>query len=155
MKGEIIPHINAQIYKEVNMPGGDRIIFVEPILDYWPSVDLANHNVFLLDQDNKVVWQVRREDKGYVNFEFLYARIKRPDLKKEEFFDPFTWMSLHFAEQIAPPQIDAEGKLLCPLEYNYFDDYIPGRLILLTTRCWGYELDPETGIATCTGEQQK
>ena len=40
-------------------------------------------------------------------------------------------------------------------EYEYFDTYIPGCLLGLSTRWWGYDLDPETGIATCTGEQQK
>ena len=36
-----------------------------------------------------------------------------------------------------------------------FDNYKPGRLLGTATYRWGYDIDPETGVATCTGEQMK
>lgn len=31
----------------------------------------------------------------------------------------------------------------------------PGCVVYLLTRSWSYVLDPETGVATCTGDQVK
>ena len=47
----------------------DKII---PIYDH-------NHNIFRLDKDGKVIWQVQRDDKGAINWERIMAEVAKGD----------------------------------------------------------------------------
>lgn len=140
MKGEVLTHLGILIWHEIGMPDGGRIIDAWPLdQEHWPSLTLANHNVFRLNADNQVVWQVRREEDGCVDWEVRHRHAKAEDPSCEGYFDPFWGMSMG----------DEQGK------YDPSDIYRPGCRIYLQTRWWAYSLDPETGIATCTGDQIK
>ncbi|MDP2066527.1 MAG: hypothetical protein U1E02_09100 [Hydrogenophaga sp.] len=141
MKGEIIHGQRAVIYQEIPLPNGDRIVFADPEGDQWASLDLANHNVFRLDADNQVVWQVRRvETLGQLNWEVANRQAKEADPASEGYYDPFWNMGMKESEAAS-----AEPR----------GQYRPGCIIYLTTRWWSYRLDADTGIATCTGDQVK
>lgn len=140
MKGEIVRHLGFKIWHEVVMPDGGRIVDAWPLDETnWPSLELANHNVFRLDADRQVVWQVRRVEDGYVDWESRHRHAKAKDPSCEGYFDPFWGMSMG----------DEHGK------YDPSNRYRPGCEIYLQTQWWSYHLDPETGIATCTGVQIK
>jgi len=108
--------------------------------DVWPDLHTANHNVFRLDASGKVIWQVRRDDKGHMNWDYLNAEAKADDPTTEGYFDPFWSLGM-----------DERGAL----DVQPVGVFRPGCKVYLTTRWWAYELDVETGIATCTGEQIK
>lgn len=152
MKGDMLQHLQIQIYQEVHMPNGDRIVQADPMLERWASMDLANHNIFRLDANNQVVWQVQRVEDRFVNWEARHQHAKEADPNCEGYLDPFNHMSLRFFERRALPY---KGPFHPTEELVWFDDYAPGRLLSLATHWWAYDLDPETGIATCTGEQVK
>ena len=159
MKGEILADLNFLIWHEIAMPDGGRIVDAWPIdQEHWPSLELANHNVFRLDAHNQVIWQVRREETGYVNWEARHRHAKEDDPNCEGYFDPFTDMGNKFFERYAIPiKPSSYSRLECnpTVGKKYFDTYVPGSLLGLRTHWWAYDLDPETGIATCTGEQLK
>lgn len=148
MKGEVLNALQTQIYREVLLEGGNRVVLVEPAGEHWPSLSLANHNVFRLDAQNEVVWQVRRDERGHVNWEVRHAHAKRkhaegsPDgaYGPEGYWDPFRSLGMDERQALSP-----EPKSI----------YRPGCVVYLVTRWWEYVLDVETGIATCTGDQVK
>lgn len=152
MMGETFPVLNIKIYQEIPMPDGSRIVLADPINHYWHDICLANHDVFRIDCIGNVIWQVRREEHGFVNWESRNRHAKEADPNCEGYLDPFTGMGRKFFErrQILHPQ-----PFHPTTEDIVYDEYAPGRLLWLKTRRWGYDLDPETGIATCTGEQIK
>ena len=159
MIGEIIDHLGIQIYHEIGMPDGSVIVHADPKEDHWRSVELANHNVFRLDAHNQVIWQVQRvETIGQMNWEVANWQAKEADPNCEGYYDPFTHMGTAFFERHPlPDKPSSYSRLECNPKFEEigFDTYAPGRLLWLTTRSWVYDLDPATGIATCTGEQFK
>ena len=158
MIGEIIDHLGIQIYHEIGMPDGSVIVHADPKEDHWRSVELANHNVFRLDAHNQVIWQVTREETGYVNWESRHRHAKENDPNCEGYYDPFTHLGTAFFERHPLPEKPSSySRLECnpTFEEIGFDTYAPGRLLWLTTRSWVYDIDTATGIATCTGEQFK
>ena len=159
MIGEIIDHLGIQIYHEIGMPDGSVIVHADPKEDHWRSVELANYNVFCLDAHNQVIWQVQRvETIGQMNWEVANQQAKKADPSCEGYYDPFTHMGTAFFERHPlPDKPSSYSRLECNTKFEEigFDTYAPGRLLWLTTRSWVYDLDPATGIATCTGEQFK
>ena len=159
MIGEIIDHLGIQIYHEIGMPDGSVIVHADPKEDHWRSVELANHNVFRLDAHNQVIWQVQRvETIGQRNWEVANRQAKEADPNCEGYYDPFTHMGTAFFERRPlPDKPSSYSRLECNPKFEEigFDTYAPGRLLWLTTRSWVYDLDPATGLATCTGEQFK
>jgi hypothetical protein len=143
-------------YEVVRLPDEQRVIRLQNIYgsgDEWPNIHTANHNIFRLDAHNQVVWQVQRvETPGQLNWEEAHRQAKDADPNCEGCFDPFNHMSLCFFERRALPY---KGPYHPTEEIVWFDEYAPGRLLSLATHWWAYDLDPETGVATCTGEQVK
>lgn len=140
MKGDLVGDFGLVVYQEIHLGSSHRVVLTEPEIKHWPSLELANHNVFRLNADNQVVWQVRRvENPTHASWEELHAMAKAKDPSCEGYFDPFFGMSMG----------DEQGK------YDPSDICRPGCRIYLQTRWWAYSLDPETGIATCTGDQIK
>jgi hypothetical protein len=141
MNGEIIKSVQIKVYSDIWLREGGRVVLANPAYG-WIDKDLggANHNVFRLNARNEVVWQVRRVEDGYVNWEARNRHAKEDDPSAEGYLDPFWTLGLDETAALDPqPQ----------------GIYRPGCAIYLTTRWWAYKLDPETGIATCTGEQIK
>ncbi len=141
----------GRMFDEIPSPNGNRLIMLfrwdesDPVL----PIETANHNVFRLDAQNQVVWQVRRVENdtrmpwdklhAFAIEKFTEGRIDS-SYTPMGYLDPFTSMNLD--ERAA---IDSEPKGV----------WRPGCVVYLLTRWWSYVLDPETGIATCTGDQVK
>lgn len=141
-------------FQKVQMPDGGKII----MLYRWDDADAelplhtTNHNVFRLDPDGKIVWQVQRSERKFVNWESRNQHAKEDDPECEGYSDPFFNMGDRFFTRKKLPE---RGPFHPKFEKVYSDTYIPGNLLWLSTSWWAYDLDPETGIATCTGEQVK
>ncbi len=149
MRGEILKALQVQVSREIDFGLGQRIVSVNPLEPRWDDIELANHNVFRLNKRNEVVWQMRREENTTrMPWDQLHARAKQkhaegsPDGRYTAmgFLDPFTSMNLdeHLALEPEPKGV-----------------WRSGCVIYLLTRWWSYVLDPETGIAACTGDQVK
>jgi hypothetical protein len=159
MTAEVIEVLNLQVYLQIGMPDGGRIVNLWPIKQRDWHLHTANHNVFRLDAHNQVIWQVTRvETIGQRNWEVANRQAKEKDPNCEGYYDPFTHLGTAFFERHPLPEKPSSySRLECnpTFEEIGFDTYAPGRLLWLTTRSWVYDLDPATGIATCTGEQFK
>ena len=159
MKWEFIKQLNIQVAHEIAMPDGGRIIRAAIWTGATKNLQTANHNVFRLDAHNQVIWQVQRvETIGQMNWEVANRQAKEADPNCEGYYDPFTHMGTAFFERRPlPDRPSSYSRLECNPKFEEigFDNYAPGRLLWLTTRSWFYDLDPATGIATCTGEQFK
>ena len=159
MTAEVIEVLNLQVYLQIGMPDGGRIVNLWPIKQRDWHLHTANHNVFRLDASNQVIWQVTRvETIGQRNWEVANRQAKEKDPNCEGYYDPFTHLGTAFFERHPLPEKPSSySRLECnpTFEEIGFDTYAPGRLLWLTTRSWVYDLDPATGIATCTGEQFK
>ena len=137
---------SIHVSDEIPLSDGGRLVEIWPrtggrtFKEGWPSVYSANHNVLRLDAAGNVIWQIKRDDKGHINWDYLNAEAKAEDPQTEGYFDPFWNMALDERHAPAPQPAGV---------------YRPGCKVYLTTRWWGYELDVETGVATCTGEQIK
>lgn len=149
MKGENLPRLGVDVYQEVPLGDGGRVVLTEPATPRWDDIELANHNVFRLNAQNEVVWQVKRvENTTRMPWDQLHAWAKAkhaegaPDgaYTPMGYLDPFT--SLGMDERGA---IEAQPQGV----------WRPGCVVYLLTRSWSYVLDPETGVATCTGDQVK
>ncbi len=112
----------------------------------------TNHNIFRLDSNNKIIWQVRRVEEKYVNWESRNKHAKEDDPTCEGYLDSFIRMGDKFFERRPLPY---KGPFHPTFAEVTFDTYKPGRLLGTATNRWGYDINPETGVATCTGEQMK
>lgn len=150
MRGAILDSLNLKVWHEINLPNGDRIVDAWPLDEkHWPSCDSANRNVYRVNPNNQIVWQVRRNENGFINWD---ARNKNPTIINPTFTngyrDPFANMGAQFF--IRRP-IDENRPHHPKFSYELFDAYAPGRLLGLSTYEFEYDLDPDTGIAVCTG----
>jgi hypothetical protein len=142
----------GRLFREILMPDGGKII----LLIHWDDADpdlpfqVKNHNVFRVDSNGDIIWQVERKESDFVNWESRNSHAKKEDPCSEGYIDSFIAMSENFFER---RQIELNQKCYPKFEEFQFSEYKPGRLLWLTTRWWAYDLDPESGIATCTGEQ--
>ncbi|WP_300654003.1 hypothetical protein [Hydrogenophaga sp.] len=156
MTREILSFCDLRVIDMVKLADGGRIVHASPYSTPefptgkdWPDIELANHNVFRLNAKNEVVWQVRRiENPTHMPWDQLHEMAKR--LRREGridgayteqgYLDPFTSLGMDEHGAVEP---EPEGV------------WRPGCVVYLLTRWWSYVLDPETGVATCTGDQVK
>lgn len=149
MMHEILPAADLKIYQEIDMPDGGRIVLANPAFGWIDkSVDAANHNVFRIDPAGRVVWQVRREEAGFVNWASRNQHAKEADPACDGYRDEFASMGTQFF--IRHPTNDPRP-FQPKFRYELFDSYAPGRILGLSTYEFEYDLDPASGIATCTG----
>ncbi len=144
----------GRMFDEVKMPDGGRIIRLYLWDDNDPELplEIENHNIFRLDSNNEVIWQVKRVEEKYVNWENRNRHAKEENPACEGYLDPFMRMGEKFFEHRRLPY---KGPFHPTSEKITFDTYAPGRLLGTATSWWTYEIDPETGVATCTGGQVK
>ena len=149
MTAEVISLLNIEVGDAIALPLGDRLVRAATWTRATKELELANHNVFRLNAKNEVVWQVRRvENPTHMPWDQLHEMAKR--LKREGridgayteqgYLDPFTSLGMDEREAMEP-----EPKGVWRI----------GCVVYLLTRRWSYVLDPETGVATCTGDQMK
>lgn len=157
MSGDFVDSIGLKVYQEIQFISGGRIVNAWPnteggsFRDGWPSLDIANHNVFRLDAADNVVWQVRRvESPTHASWEELHELARRRYAEgsrdgahgPEGYWDPFN--RLYMLD--CPAVQSGEVKRMI---------WQPGCTVYINTRMTAYLLDVETGIATCTGDQLK
>ncbi len=147
-----VPYLDILIYEKISMPDGGLIALVDPLGDDWKTLYLGNHNIFRFDSEYRVIWQVSRVEDGYVNWESRHRHAKEIDPTCEGYLDRFRSMGNQFFERRPLPY---RGPFHPRFEIVLFDEYKPGRLLGARTNWWGYDIDPETGVATCNGRQQK
>ncbi len=148
MMGEILSRSGLKIYQEANMPDGGRIILANPAYGWVDrTVDATNHNVFRIDRDGNIVWQVHRDDGPFINWQVRNKHAKEDDPNSQGFVDYFRSMSHRFFELRPLP---CKEYFNPDIEEIPFDTYAPGRLLSIATNRWVYELNPETGVATRT-----
>lgn len=144
----------GRMFDQIKMPDGGRIIR----LYRWDESefdlprDIANHNIFRLDSHGRIVWRIKRDDGRFLNWDAADQIAKRDDPNSEGFIDPFISIGDRFFER--HPLLN-RGFYHPKFEIVIFDTYAPGRLLGAATNWLGYDIDPETGVATCTGEQMK
>lgn len=149
MNGEILEHSDLKIYQDIGMPDGGRIVLANPAHGWIDrSTDAANHNVFRVDRQGNIVWQVRRDERGFINWDVRNRHAKEDDPQSEGYMDTFAGIGKQFFRRHPTgDQRPYHPKFF----YERFDTYVPGSLLALHTFEFEYDLDPETGIATCTG----
>ena len=104
MTAEVIEVLNLQFYLQIGMPDGGRIVNLWPIKQRDWHLHTANHNVFRLDAHNQVIWQVTRDETGYVNWESRHRHAKEDDPNCEGYYDPFTHLVTAFFERHPLPE---------------------------------------------------
>ncbi len=153
MSFDVILELGINIYSQISMPDGGRIILANPGYGWMQKNTYAiNHNIFRIDIDENIVWQIERFEDHYVNWESRKKHANEDDPECDGYLDPFIRMGDKFFERRPLPY---KGPFHPTFEIVAFDNYKPGRLLGAATYRWGYDIDPETGIATCTGEQMK
>ncbi len=144
----------GRLFDSAPMLDGGRII----LLYRWDKDDTnlswydRSHNVFRIDKNKQIIWQIERDEKGCVDWKAANKMAKEDDPNSEGYEDPFLGMSLKFFEERPLPYKEIFNP---QIEEVYFDAYAPGRQLWLATGWWRYHLNPETGIAFCTGRQVK
>lgn len=122
-------------YDEIKLPSGDKIICTYSWDGSEPKRTLedANHNIFRLDKDGNVIWQIKREEQGKIRWDLIMEEIARNGEASTRFSRiPFGELWLE----------DNEGRRFKS------DRYIPGcKLIALASGGRSYEVDIEIGIA--------
>ncbi len=152
MIDESVQYLDISIFKKIAMLDGGFIALVDPLGDDWSTLYMGNHNIFRFDSKFRAIWQVSRVEDGYDNWESRHRHARERDPTCEGYLDRFMDIGNQFFEQRRLPY---RGPFHPTFEIIPFDEYLPGRLLGARTNRWGYDIDPETGVATCTGEQQK
>lgn len=152
MMGEKFPTLNIKIYEEISMSDWGRIVLADPINHSWHDLYLANHNIFRIDRNGHVMWQVRRDEQGYINWDVRNRHAKEDNPLSEGYMDSFAGMGRKFFRRHPTGDLRPYHPKFF---YERFDTYVPGSLLALHTLEFEYDLDPETGIATCTGMHVK
>ena len=149
MNAEVIESLNIQVGDQIALLAGERLVRAATWTLATKDLETANHNVFRLNANNEMVWQVRRvENTTRMPWDQLHARAKQKHAEGSPdgcytamgYLDPFTSMGL---DENAAIEVEPRGV------------WRAGCVVYLLTRWWSYVLDPATGIATCTGDQVK
>ena len=128
--------------RRVLLPNGEQIVCCFCKTGSEPSLSLndANHNVFRLDKDGKIIWQVRRDDSNHPPdwWEGLHrhARERGEDGAREPFME--------FMLEYPDGSSNKNSLEILP----DVAQWTPGCIIWLRGSAYQkYILDPETGIA--------
>ena len=143
-----------EIRKEKNefvLPNGDSIILINYYSDKSPlTLHDHNHNIFRLDASGNVVWQVQRDDRGRINWDYIMGEVAKGEKGNPETIrharKPFTSLSPFFIRHgkyqdsgdNAPPLLECDKSLVWSADF------------VLIAGAGGecYELDVESGQAT-------
>jgi hypothetical protein len=144
----------GRMFDQISMPDDGRIICLYRWNDDDPDLplEIENHNIFRLNSENKIIWRIKRVEGGYVNWESRNKHAKESNPNCDGYLDPFLSIGSHYFERRPLPD---KGPFHPKFEIIPFDDYKSGRLLGAATNWWGYDINPDTGIATCNGRQMK
>ena len=65
----LVEKFMGRMFDEIKLPDGGRIVRLYKWDENDPELPLMieNHNIFRLGLNNKIVWQVKRQEDGYVS----------------------------------------------------------------------------------------
>lgn len=127
--------------RELRMPDGGKIIcfFYVPIdSPKKSSVEDGNHNVFRVDREGRVMWQITRVDHPEVNWELKHQHAREEGLPGR--VEPFIAFVLHFPDGTRYPPHDEVDVI----------DWVPGCRVEMSNLGIGtrwFRLDVDTGVA--------
>ena len=130
------------VWKRICFADGSQIILADTYKDGSTlSLHDINHNVFRLDKDGNVVWQVQRDDSNHPpdwwDVLHKYARDEGHDGARE----PFMYLTVEHADGY----IDRDPSSRVPKDVQ---TWVPKSTIYLDGSAYqNYVLDPDTGIA--------
>jgi hypothetical protein len=132
---------SLKIWKTLHLPSNDQVALVSSYADGESlSLQDINHNIFRLNAQGEVVWQIKRDDTGkFINWESLHqhAREQGEDGAREPFME-FILKYPDGSDNINP----TNG---CPPDEA---TWTPDCTIWLRGSAYQqYILDPETGVA--------
>lgn len=133
--------LTGEIFRTLLLPDGGMIFTVSlprPPKDF-EAVELINHNVFRVDKEGRVMWQITRIDHPGVNWEAKHRHAREDGLPG--CVEPFIEFVLRLPDGTRYP----EGSPVDVIEW------IPGCQVDLVNLGIGtqwYRLDLESGIAT-------
>lgn len=133
---------SPKVWQKVGLPNGDSVVLSNGYRngELWTLLD-ANHNVYRLNSQGEVVWQVQRDDSNHSpDWWDRMHRSARED-GHDGAREPFTEIQLNYAD--GTNNFDpVTHRIRNPSEWR------PGCKILLVGSAYQqYVLDPETGIA--------
>ena len=103
MNAEVIESLNIQVGDQIALLAGERLVRAATWTLATKDLETANHNVFCLNANNEMVWQVRRvENSTRMPWDQLHARAKQKHAEGSTdgrytatgYLDPFTSMGL-------------------------------------------------------------
>lgn len=132
--------MSGEVWRNLRMPDGG-IIFVlslpRPPKDF-EAVQLINHNVFRVDKDGKVMWQITRVDYPDANWELMHQHAR--ERGEPGCIEPFIAFVLRFPDGTRYPPHDEVDVI----------DWVPGCQVDLVNLGIGtqwFRLDVDTGVA--------
>ena len=136
----------TDIWKKVELQDGGCLALASNNSDGTPlSVHDINHNIFRLDKDDNVIWQIQRDENGILNWESLHRHAREQGQDGARW--PFEMLSIVYADGTHnhspqtgnPPPVDT---------------WVPNCRILSTSaQGYGYEIDIERGVARNTADR--
>lgn len=147
MKTTYLNDIGLKVVSAIAMPDGGRIVLAAPNRPHWQDIEQANHNVFRLAYRGEVMWRIERlEDPVAMPWPVRHAFAREQHARgckslpysAEGFLDPFRALELQAAH---------------PLMGMPLTTWHPGDVLRVTSFWWHYDLNVESGRATCAGER--
>jgi hypothetical protein len=136
-------NLNKQprIWRSVILPGNERIILSVRFENGEKFSSLAdiNHNIFRLDAEGKVVWQVQRDEQGKIDWDRWHKIAQKNNDTSDHL--PFEGLLLIYPDGRIKGMNHETGCAPDVVEWE--------PECVLTTSCdgWLYEVDINTGLA--------
>jgi hypothetical protein len=137
--------------RQLIMPNGDQIIcYIRSPQSSEVSLHDLNHNLFRFDAQGQVLWQVRRDEQGKLNWDKMHAEARADG------FDGYRQPFLGFALLDSDGRYNINPKTGEPPQITHWESpqnspkNSPKKIILSTSSRRCYELNPQTGIAKNT-----
>jgi hypothetical protein len=146
MNYRLIGGLSVEDGDKINLPDGGSIVVADygkpPMWYSKGALHFINHNIFRLDKDGNVVWQVVREDQGKVNWALLNELAQEEGREGAEHMFATIWCVNPWTGELST-DVNTGRPLL-----NY--QWRPGMKLMARASDLGndlYEIDIETGIA--------
>lgn len=128
----------GEVFRILRMPDGNDVVIISAFNEL--DVGKRNRNVFRVDRNGKVIWQITRIDYPDINWE-LKHRIAREE-GQPGCIEPFMYFRLQYLDGSSS---DVIGQM--PLDVI---DWVPGCKVELANLGFGsqwFSLDVDTGVA--------
>ena len=135
-KGDVFD--GCEVFRVLRMPNRNDVVMVDVFAER--AVEIKNRNVFRMDRDGKVMWQITRIDYPDINWASKHQHAREKGLPG--CIEPFMYFRLHYPDG---SNSDVVGQM--PSDVM---DWMPGCKVELANLGVGsqwFSLDVDTGIA--------